>query len=210
MIINKLKNYLAVGLMGILSLSSVSARSEMSASELIKLVTSPVESRQKSGLASVLGNRERIVENLILFLQNADSNVEGGERQAIVRSIELLGKLRAMAAAKILVSYINFPRTKKLEHIRTTVGINRQFPATEALRLIGKPSIGPILERVPDPRPFRAMFLRNCAWIISNIEGPDLLGARSARFHLKLMLKEEKNEERRKGIEEVMQYIIQG
>ncbi len=196
---------------GILILATSVCFTPAEAEELdpVAKVTSDIVSVQEEGVSGILEQRREMIDRLIEFLRNGDKNAMGAKRASLVSAIKILGELRAVEAAETLVTYIDYfsgDRKAVFQRIRLP---SEKYPAVKALVNIGRPAIPAIIHRLPellaalqheDDR--RGRVLRNCAWVLFEIEGTE-----ARLLHLKLALEREKDPARRAGIEALFEVM---
>ena len=190
---------------GILILATSGWLTPAEADELspVAKLTSDFVSVQESGVREILEQRREMIDRLIEFLRSGDKNVMGAKRASLLSAVKVLGELRASEAAETLVSYIDYASADRDAYFLRTRLPSEDYPAVKALINIGRPSIPAILHRLPELLAAlqgevnqRARFLRNCVWVLFEIEGPEAMV-----LHLKLAQEREKDPGRRAGIE---------
>lgn len=194
---------------GILILATSVCFTPAEAEELdpVAKVTSDIVSVQEEGVSEILEQRREMIDRLIEFLRSGDKNAMGTKRASLVSAIKVLGELRAVEAAETLVTYIDYfsgDRKAAFQRIRLP---SEKYPAVKALVNIGRPAIPAIIHRLPellaalqDKDNLKDRVLRNCAWVLFEIEGRE-----PAVLHLNLELERENDAERRAGIEALLE-----
>jgi len=193
---------------GILILATSVCFTPAEAEELdpVAKVTSDVVSVQEKGVSEILEQRREIIDRLIEFLRNGDKNAMGAKRASLVSAIKILGELRAVEAAETLVTYIDYFSGDRKAAFQRIPLPSEKYPAVKALVNIGRPVIPAIIHRLPDllaalqdEEDRRGRVLRNCAWVLFEIEGRE-----PAISHLNIELERENDAERRVGIEALL------
>lgn len=204
-LLHRTRHMVAKGIL-ILATSVWFTPAEADEPDLVAKVTSEIVSVQERGVREILEPRREMIDRLIEFLRSGDKNAMGAKRASLVSAIKVLGELRAVEAAETLVTYIDFfsgDRKAVFQRIRLP---SEKYPAVKALVNIGRPAIPAIIHRLPellaalqDQYDRRGLVLRNCAWVLFEIEGPE-----ARLLHLKLALESEKDPGRRAGIEALL------
>ena len=202
---------LKVVALGVLAVGTVIAGTPATAAgnldreESIEKIKTEDLGAQRQGLNEILSGREHIVAALTDYIRNANRKAEGPARSSIVTAIEVLGEIRAVDAIDDLVEFIDFPRSLQTI-IRGHRRVTEIFPAGKALINIGRPSVNAIIDALETKGKSEDVFLFNCRWIVSQIEG----GRLAAQNRLKFDFDNESDPERRARIHRLLKYVSEG
>jgi hypothetical protein len=130
-------------------------------------------------LENVGADYDRAVARVVSIL--GDEKVRTANRPAMIKAIQLAGKLRAKEAVPLLVDLLLYGKKEDIQD-RRDIGKQPEppdvgAPAVEALIDIGVPSLGPVSDKLAatatEPKNKHTLRL-HCTWVIWKVLGTDL------------------------------------